>query len=219
MLNIAKQRAVSFRLQDIIEFKEIDAERIDIDLQLLLLPQYSSFNAVLCRWGLMFVPNLTSTLKSIYKVLSSGGKVAAAVWSEPAKVPKLYAAIDFVTKEIGISSTINDNNSSPFAKILTPFSLANINILKNALVEVGFKDIHIEYLTVVFEFTSAEDYVRFAKAIIAPIQEILANEPEKRREKIWKALTEDVKRKYVTANNSKSIRMDNETICIVGRKS
>ena len=116
MLNIAKQRAVSFRLKDIIEFKEIDAERIDIDLQ-LLLPQYSSFNAVLCRWGLMFFPNLIS------------------------------------------------------------------------------------------------------EAIIAPIQEILANEPETRREKIWKALTEDVKRKYVTANNSKSIRMDNETICIVGRKS
>jgi ubiquinone/menaquinone biosynthesis C-methylase UbiE len=218
MLNIAKRRAISFRLQDIIEFKEIDAERIDIDLQ-PLLPQYSSFNAVLCRWGLMFVPNLTSTLKSIYKVLSSGGKVSAAVWSEPAKVPKLYAAIDFVTKEMGIPFTITDNHSSTFAKILTPFSLANINILKNALVEVGFKDIHIEYLTVIFEFTSAEDYVRFAKAIIAPIQEILANETETRREKIWKALTEEVKRKYVTVNNNKSIRMDNETICIVGRKS
>ena len=218
MLKIAKQRAVSFGLQDIIEFKEIDAKRIDIDLQ-SLLPPYSSFNAVLCRWGLMFVPNLTSTLKSIYKVLSPGGKVAAAVWSEPPKVPKLYAAIDFVTKEMGIPFTITDNHSSTFTKILTPFNLANINILKDALVEVGFKNIHIEYLNIVFEFASAEDYVRFAKAIIAPLQDILANETETRREKIWKALTEEVKRKYVTANNNKSIRMDNETICIVGRKS
>jgi ubiquinone/menaquinone biosynthesis C-methylase UbiE len=218
MLKIAKQRAVSFGLQDIIEFKEIDAERIDIDLQSQLQPP--SFNAVLCRWGLMFVPNLTSSLKSIHKVLSPGGKVAAAVWSEPAKVPKLYAAIDFVTKEMDIPFTITDNHSSTFAKILTPFNLANINILKDALVEVGFKNIHIEYLNIVFEFASAEDYVRFAKAIIAPIQEILANETETRREKIWKALTEEVKRKYVTANNNnKSIRMDNETICIVGRKS
>src|SRR5215217_1647997 len=67
MLNIAKQRAVSFGLQDIIEFKKIDAEKIDIDLQPPL--QSLSYNAVLCRWGLMFVPNLISTLKSIYKVL------------------------------------------------------------------------------------------------------------------------------------------------------
>ena len=217
MLKIAKERTTSFGLQDIVEFKEIDAERIDIDLEPLL--QLSSFNAVLCRWGLMFVPNITSTLKSIYKVLSFDGKVAAAVWSEPIKVPKLYAAIEFVTKEIGIPFTITDNNSI-YDKILRPFSLANINIVKDALLEVGFKDIHIESLNVVFEFVSAEDYVRFAKAIIAPIQEILTNETETRREKIWKTLAEEVERKYVADvnNNNKSIRMDNETICIVGRK-
>jgi len=224
MLKIAKQRAVSFGLQDIIEFKEIDAERIDIDLQPLLQP-YSSFNAVLCRWGLMFVPNLTSTLKSIYKVLSSGGKVSATVWSEPAKVPKLYAAIDFVTKEMGIPFTITDNHSSTFDKILTPFNLANINILKEGLIEAGFKDIHIEYLNVIFEFASAKDYTNFAKEIIAPLHDILANETEKRREEIWEALAEEIKKKYVLINKhnnnkeyNKSIQMNNETICIVGRK-
>jgi enediyne biosynthesis protein CalE5 len=225
MLNIAKQRTASFGLKDIIEFKEIDAERIDTDLQPLL--QLSSFNAVLCRWGLMFVPNLTSTLTSIYKLLSSGGKIAAAVWSEPIKVPKLYAAIDFVIRNVGISSTITDNYSSTYAKIFSPFSLANINIVKDALVEAGFKDIHIEYLSVAFEFASAEEYVRFAKAIIAPLQDILANETEKRREEIWKMLTQEIDRKYVTVsddNNNNNIdhkrpiRMDNETICIVGRK-
>ena len=50
MLKIAKERAASFGLQNIVEFKEIDAERIDIDLE-PLLQQLSSFNAVLCRWG------------------------------------------------------------------------------------------------------------------------------------------------------------------------
>jgi enediyne biosynthesis protein CalE5 len=221
---LQKQRTASLGLTNIIEFKEIDAERIDTDLQPLL--QLSSFNAVLCRWGLMFVPNLTSTLTSIYKLLSSGGKVAAAVWSEPIKVPKLYAAIDFVTKEIGISSTITDNNST-YAKIFSPFSLANINIVKDALVEAGFKDIHIEYLSVAFEFASAEEYIRFAKTIIAPLQDILDNETERRREEIWKMLTKEVDREYVTVSNynnnnnidhNRSIRMDNETICIVGRK-
>ncbi len=136
----------------------------------------------------MFVPNLTSTLTSIYKLLSSGGKVAAAVWSEPIKVPELYAAIDFVIRNVGISSTITDNYSSTYPKIFSPFSLANINIVKHALVEAGFKDIHIEYLSVAFEFASAEEYVRFAKAIIAPLQDILANETERRREEIWKML-------------------------------
>lgn len=56
----------------------------------------------------------------------------------------------------------------------------------------------------------------------------MANETERRREEIWKMLTKEVDRKYVTvskdSNNNnnidhnRSIRMDNETICIVGRK-
>ena len=221
MLKIAKERAASFGLEDIVEFKEIDAEKIDIDLQSQLQPPF--FNPILCRWGLMFLPNLTLTLTNMHKLLSSGGKVVAVVWSEPSKVPKLYAAIDFVTREMGISSTITDNHSN-YAKTLSPFNLANIDIVKEALVEAGFKDIHIEYLNVIFEFASAKDYTNFAKEIIAPLQDMLANETEKRREEIWEALAEEIEKKYVILNNSnnkeydKSIRMDNETICIVGKK-
>lgn len=220
MLKIAKERAISFGLESIVEFKEIDAERIDIDLQSQL--QTSYFNAILCRWGLMFFPNLDLTLSNIHKLLSSGGKLAAAVWSKPTKVPKLYAAIDFISKEMGISFRDNDSNYADI--LLRPFNLANIEIVKDALVKAGFKDIHIEYLKVLFEFASAKDYTNFAKAIIAPIQDILHNETETRREEIWKTLAEEIEKKYGALNTrnkngyNKFIRMDNETICIVGKK-
>ena len=55
----------------------------------------------------------------------------------------------------------------------------------------------------------------------------MANETERRRGEIWKMLTKEVDRKYVTVSkdnnnnnidHNRSIRMDNETICIVGRK-
>lgn len=106
----------------------------------------------------------------------------------------------------------------------SPVSLANITIVKDALVAAGFIDIHTEYLNVVFEFASAEDYTIFAKEIIAPLQDMLAKETERRREEIWKALAEKIERKYVPLNNNnnlnhnRSIKIDNETICIVGRK-
>jgi ubiquinone/menaquinone biosynthesis C-methylase UbiE len=163
MLAIAKERTVSLGLQNIVEFKEVDAEKI-LDLQQQQQQQpLSPFAAVLCRWGLMFFPNLASTLTDIYKLLSSGGRIAAAVWSEPAKVPKLYTAIDIVTQKLGISSA---TAYAHYPEILSPFSLANIDIVNNALVEVGFKDIHNEYLNITFEFLSAEDYTDFAKQII-----------------------------------------------------
>jgi ubiquinone/menaquinone biosynthesis C-methylase UbiE len=215
MLAIAKERTVSLGLQNIVEFKEVDAEKI-LDLQ--QLQPLSPFAAVLCRWGLMFFPNLASTLTNIYKILSSGGRIAAAVWSEPAKVPKLYTAIDIVTQKLGISST---TAYAHYPEILSPFSLANINIVNNALVEAGFKDIHTEYLNITFEFLSAEDYTDFAKQIIAPIHNLLANETENRKEEIWKAVSEEVARRYYIDDNNSTgsvVRMDNECIIIVGRK-
>ena len=181
MLAIAKERSVSLGLQNIVEFKEVDAEKI-LDLQQQQQQQpLSPFAAVLCRWGLMFFPNLASTLTNIYKLLSSGGRIAAAVWSEPAKVPKLYTAIDIVTQKLGISSI---TAYAHYTEILSPFSLANINIVNNALVEAGFKDIHTENLKITFEFLSAEGYTDFAKQIIAPIHNLLANETEKRKQEI-----------------------------------
>ena len=81
MLAIAKERTVSLGLQNIVEFKEVDAEKI-LDLQQQQQQQQqplSPFAAVLCRWGLMFFPNLASSLTDIYKLLSSGGRIAAAV--------------------------------------------------------------------------------------------------------------------------------------------
>jgi ubiquinone/menaquinone biosynthesis C-methylase UbiE len=217
MLAIAKERTVSLGLQNIVEFKEVDAEKI-LDLQ--QQQPLSPFAAVLCRWGLMFFPNLASTLTNIYKLLSSGGRIAAAVWSEPTKVPKLYTAIDIVTQKLGISST---TAYAHYTEILSPFSLANINIVNNALVEAGFKDIHTEYLNITFEFLSAEDYTDFAKQIIAPIHNLLANETEKTKEEIWKAVTEEVARRYYIDDDDNNrtgsaVRMDNECIIIVGRK-
>ena len=219
MLAIAKERTVSLGLQNIVEFKEVDAEKIlDLQQQQQQQQPLSPFAAVLCRWGLMFFPNLASTLTNIYKILSSGGRIAAAVWSEPAKVPKLYTAIDIVTQKLGISST---TAYAHYPEILSPFSLANINIVNNALVEAGFKDIHTEYLNITFEFLSAEDYTDFAKQIIAPIHNLLANETENRKEEIWKAVSEEVARRYYIDDNNSTgsvVRMDNECIIIVGRK-
>jgi ubiquinone/menaquinone biosynthesis C-methylase UbiE len=61
MLSIARQRAASLGLQDVIEFKEGDAETIS-------LPD-SAFDAVLCRWGLMFLPDLREGLSYIKYLL------------------------------------------------------------------------------------------------------------------------------------------------------
>jgi enediyne biosynthesis protein CalE5 len=199
MLAIGKERAQHEGLKNI-EFKEGDAETID-------LPS-SSFDAAVCRWGLMFIPNLPAALDNIHRSLVYGGRLSAAVWAEPTKVPQLNLPMTIVRQELQLILP-------PATGILGPFSLADLNTLKNSLIQAGFRDIQSENIQVTFEFNSAEDYVRFTKEIAAPVNAMLANETEERKTQIWNKVTDQVKAKYTEDNGR--VNMDNEAICIVAK--
>jgi ubiquinone/menaquinone biosynthesis C-methylase UbiE len=200
MLAIAKERATFLRLQDIFEFKESDAENLDL--------ANSSFDVALCRWGLMLFPNLDVAIGKIYSSLVPGGRFAAAVWADATKVP----IISLATRTIG--SHIQIPVSRP--GIPNPFSLADTNKLENSLARAGFRDIHVETVIVTFEFDSGEDYSRYCQAVSASARIALSKETEKRKEDVWRKVAEEAARNYGTANGP--IKMDNESICIVGTR-
>jgi len=200
MLSIARQRATSLGLQEVIEFKEGDAETID-------LPS-STFNAVLCRFGLMFLPDLKEGLSNIYRSLVHGGSFAATVWASPDKVPFIVLALNTVMKET--------NSPQPPPGIPGPFSLCDENILMDSFVNSRFTDINVDRINVVFNLDSAEDYTSFIHETAAPIRAMLANETPERREEVLKVVTQSV-RKYADNSNG-TVKLSNEAICIVGRK-
>jgi ubiquinone/menaquinone biosynthesis C-methylase UbiE len=200
MLTIAKERAALLRLQDIIEFKESDAENLD-------LPS-SSFDAALCRWGLMLFPNLDAAIRKIYGSLVSGGRFAAVVWADAIKVP----IISLATRVIGSQVQM----SVPPPGVPNPFSLADTNKLENSLARAGFRDIHIEAVIVTFEFKSGEDYSRYSQAVSTSARIALSKEDEERKKDVWRKVAEEAARNYRTASGL--IKMDNESICIVGTR-
>ncbi|MGN6628421.1 MAG: class I SAM-dependent methyltransferase [Candidatus Nitrosocosmicus sp.] len=207
MLSIARQRSESLGLQDIIEFKESDIE----SLQLSPL----SFDAVLCRWGLMFLPNLDNALKNIFNFLKNEGRLATAVWSSQLKTPFVGFPLSIIMRELNISNpTVS---SYPDNRVLGPCSLADDRILKDSLQKAGFKDIQIERQNVTFELDSANDYVNHVKDIAAPLKAALEKESARRQEEIWNMVAEEVKAKYANPTDG-SIKMDNECICFVGTK-
>jgi len=200
MLAIAKERATLLRLQDIIEFKENDAENLDL--------ANLSFDAALCRWGLMLFPNLDAAIGKIYSSLVSGGRFAAAVWADATKVP----IISLATRVIGSQVQI----SAPPPGVPNPFSLADTNKLENSLARAGFRDIHIDTEIVTFEFESGGDYCRYCQAVSVSASTALSKVTEERKEDIWRKVAEEAVRNYGTANGQ--IKMDNESICIVGTR-
>jgi ubiquinone/menaquinone biosynthesis C-methylase UbiE len=200
MLAIAKERAIALRLQDIVEFKESDAENLDL--------ANSSFDTALCRWGLMLIPNLDAVIGKMYSSLVSGGRFAAAVWADATKVP----VISMATRVIG--SQIQMSASPP--GVPNPFSLADTNKLENSLARAGFRNIHIDTVIVTFEFESGEDYCRYCQSASPSARIALSKVPEERKGDVWRKVAEEAARSYGTANGL--IKMDNESICIVGTR-
>jgi ubiquinone/menaquinone biosynthesis C-methylase UbiE len=94
MLAIARTRAKSLGLDGIMEFRESDGEKIDLP------DSTTKFDAILSRFGLMFFPNLSFALVKIRHLLITNGRLSAAVWSTPSKVPLIDLAFASVRKQI-----------------------------------------------------------------------------------------------------------------------
>ncbi len=201
MVTVAKERAKSTGLQDLVEFREGDAETAD-------LPP-STFDAALCRFGLMFLPSVIDGLSNIHKSLVNEGRFAAAVWAPPDKVPFISLPFDILLKEANIPP--------PPPNAPGPFSLADEKLLKEYFNNSGFKDVTTERQDMIFNFKSAEEFTNFVCETASPVQVILSNQSEERREKLLQAITEAAANNYVD-KNSDSIRLRNEAICVVGTK-
>ncbi|HEX9678561.1 class I SAM-dependent methyltransferase [Nitrososphaera sp.] len=198
MIAIAKSRAKSLGLDNVMEFGITDAEKLDF-------PK-SSFNAVLSRWGLMFLPNLPVALTTIRQLLVPGGRFAAAVWSAPTKVPMLDLAFSTVRKEI--------NAPTPPVGTPGPFALADSEALKRSFSQAGFSDIRVQTIYITIGFDSAEGYTRFQQQITAPIHAMLASQADEKKKQVWEAVTAAVGQ---YADSHGRVNLDNEVICIVGK--
>jgi ubiquinone/menaquinone biosynthesis C-methylase UbiE len=198
MISFAKERAISLGLQEVVEFKEGDAETID-------LPS-STFDAALCRWGLMFLPNPKAGLSNIYGSLVKGGHFAAAVWASAEKVPFISVPMNIVLQE----------TNSPPPTTLGPFSMSDQSNLKKFYEESGFIHIVIERIKVVSDFDSSDDFTTFTIDHGGPaLQKVLAGETNERRQQIQKAISKGSE-KFVDSTGK--VRFENEAIVIVGRK-
>jgi ubiquinone/menaquinone biosynthesis C-methylase UbiE len=200
MLAIARTRAILLGLDSIMEFRESDGEKLDLP------DQTSKFDAILSRWGLMFFPNLPAALVRIRQMLITNGRLSAAVWSTPSKVPLIDLAFASVRKQI--------NATAPPPGTPGPFALADIETLKQLFSQAGFKDIKVETFQITFEFESPESYTKYIQQTATRIHEMLANQTAEVKKHVWNSITEAV---WQCADSHGRVNLDNEVICIVGR--
>jgi len=91
MLEVARERMQAAGIGTV-EFVEGDAEAVTLSSD--------SFDAVVCRWGLMFFHNPVGTLARLRTSLVPGGWLAVAVWGEPSQVPIIALPFSVFSREL-----------------------------------------------------------------------------------------------------------------------
>ncbi len=197
MLAIAQKRAADLGMSNI-KFLEMDAESLD-------LPP-NSFDAILSRFGLMFLPNLDDALVGMRQLLLPGGHFATAVWDVPSKVPMLSLPMRVARQHLHLPP--------PPAGVPNPFNLADAAVFEQRLYQAGFEDVNSERLTLTWEFASAGEFVQMTRALAAPITALLENHSPERQADVWNAIAEAVQQ-YAAGNGR--ITIPSEAICVIGR--
>jgi enediyne biosynthesis protein CalE5 len=194
MLGLARERAASLGVTNL-KFVETGAEAIAVD--------EGDFNAAVCRWGLMFVPDLEAAARRIKEVLTPGASFATAVWSGGNKVPMINVGEEAIRAIAKLPPLPPD---APH-----PLRLADTTPLERALARAGFKDIRREPIVVSFDWPSPEEFTSQRRAMSAVFRALLDRVSPDMKEQILAAVTEEARR---FANAAGVVHMDNEAVCI-----
>jgi len=141
MLASARRRAAELGITNV-EFREIDAERID-------LPD-ASVDAVLCRWAYMLMPDPVAALRETGRVLRPAGRVSLAVWASRDENP-WSTVIAGVFVEAGLMPPPDPDEPGPFR-------LGDRTELESAVRAAGFESVELRDLPVIWRYADAADY-------------------------------------------------------------
>jgi len=168
IVELARQVAHECGL-DQIETRVMDGEKPD-------LPD-SSFDAVLCRLGLMYMPQPAAALREWRRVLRTGGRVAVVVFSTPDR--NAWGALP--------ASVIRRRaqRPPPAAGEPGPFSLGSPGILEGIFREAGFSNPEIRTVPAPHRMASAAEYVQVAREAFGGFNAMMAQLPAQERESVW----------------------------------
>jgi SAM-dependent methyltransferase len=145
-----------------------------LDLEAVEEPD-ASFDAVLCREGLMFAVDPIRAVSEIARVLRRGGRFVAAVWGPRERNPWLGVVFDAVSEQLG--------KPTPPPGVPHPFSLSDSEQLADVLEAGGLAEIVIESRSVPLRAGSFDEWWTRTSALAGPLSAVLGSlDDDARRE-------------------------------------
>lgn len=157
MLDAARRKASSLKLSNI-SFQTGDVTSLPV--------VSATFDAVISRFCLMFLPEIPKSVAEIARVLKPGAWLSAAVWSAPEK--NAYLTIPLAVIKQFIELPPPDPTAPGIFRLAKPGDLAKM------LQDIGFDSIAEEEFLAEVHLPSGEEYYESLMDIAAPIQNVFA---------------------------------------------
>lgn len=157
MVEGAKATAQSAGIETI-AFRAIESELEPSD-------EHGTFDAVTCRFGLMFMPDPTAAATAWRHLLKPGGRIAVSTWAT-------FTALTFVAGVVGRHATLPPMDARAPGVLALPSEEALGGVLRGA----GYDDVTIERVDVLINEGAAPDaWWDFMARTAGPIVGILAS--------------------------------------------
>jgi ubiquinone/menaquinone biosynthesis C-methylase UbiE len=197
MLQVARQKAKTLGLENIM-FRTGDVTVLSFENR--------SFDAVISRFCLMFLPEIPKAVGEIARVLKPGGYLSAAVWAAPEQNPYLRLAMDAIKKFTDLPPPAPEQHGI--------FRLARAGDLLGMAKQAGLTGISDDTLEGVSVFKDPEEFHGSLMDMAAPIQNLIAKFTQEQKIALEKEIKSEAARYAV----GKEIQLPMTIRIVVARK-
>jgi len=166
----------------------------------------NSFDAISCRMGFMFFPDMLLAAKEMVRVLKPGGRIAATVWSGPERNLWASSIIGIISKNMQLVPP------PPGAPGL--FRCSKSGFVADLFEQAGLKNISETEVGGKLNIGNRKVYWNFMTEVAAPVVAALSNADCEMKIKIRSEVYNLIKEKY---SNGK-MAIDSDAFVIYGEK-
>jgi len=197
MLEVAKEHARQREIKNI-EFLACDVCELPF--------ADNTFDAISCRFGFMFFPDMLLAAKEMARVLKPGGRIATSVWNLPEK--------NFWVTAVG--GTINKTMQIPPPPPEAPgmFRCAKSGLIQDLFKQAGLKNCSEKEVTTKLNCRTTDIYWNMMTEVAAPFVSALSKADDTMKKKIKTEVYNLISEKYPDGN----VIIDASALVVYGEK-
>lgn len=198
MLALAREHARRAGYANV-QTRTVDGEDLQVDA--------ASFDAAVCRLGLMFFPDPLRGLHEIRRALEPGARVCTMVFSRPEANPCLAILMSAALKHAGL----------PPRDPYQPGGLSSLGkpgLIDTLFRKAGFREVATTRIDAPFRLPSARHYLDFVRSSASPIQQILGQLDAEGADAAWA----DIEERLAVFENAAGWEGPNELLLTAARR-